>query len=625
MSNTGRKRPALHPLHRPVRQAQRRLWVNRWLGALGWCLAGGALVFMGAVLADRLWLALPNAGRVLAIVGLGVTGLSLVTSVIWALFTRDSMDIAASRLDEAAGLKERISSGLFCEDVSDPFAQAVVADAARVARGLPVREHMPIRFPQSANWAGGTLVLALLLFLLFPSFDLAGKQQVRVDQERKLAEIKRVEMVVKPAIEQQLKQAADRNPLLKKEMEDLEAMKEARLETPLDVRQEAFKKVEKLSEKLEEKRKSSEMAQMDEFKKMIRRAADQQKNDNSGVGALAKAMSQGDFNAAQKAVEQIKQELAKSAETPEEKQKAEALKRQLEQLSKKLEETAQDQKKTQDELAKSGLTQEEIKRALESLQKKDLDQLKKQLADKGLSQQKIDKLMQEMKKNAAAQQACSKLGQGLAKAAQGASGTGQLSQSAAEGLSAASEQLSDMESLQQEMNQLTSSLSDLESLKQGLGQGCKQCNGSGMCNGKPCGACNGSGCLGPGGNPNARGSGMGKLGQGQGGAAPEEETAAKTVQRRTQVNTLPGRIISQQFVDGEQYKGEVSKEFREAAIAAQRDVTDAIAREQIPRSIQGPVSKYFTRTFGDVPSDKDSATQDKDTAAPAEDKPAQNP
>jgi hypothetical protein len=100
------------------------------------------------------------------------------------------------------------------------------------------------------------------------------------------------------------------------------------------------------------------------------------------------------------------------------------------------------------------------------------------------------------------------------------------------------------------------------------------------------------------------------MGIGAGGLREQQKTDINTVQKRAPLNTKPGQIISQQFIDGEQFKGGASPEFRDATIAAQRDVSDAIAREQIPRAIQKPVAEFFKR------SQQDAA----DGAAPSESK-----
>ena len=103
-------------------------------------------------------------------------------------------------------------------------------------------------------------------------------------------------------------------------------------------------------------------------------------------------------------------------------------------------------------------------------------------------------------------------------------------------------------------------------------------------------------------------------GQGEGNIAPSQQTGFNLVNERTPVKTGKGSIVSQQFIDGEQYKGEVSEAFREAAISAQRKVTDAVTREEIPRQYQGSVKEYFTRSTrglqgGQPPADQTPPTK----------------
>ncbi len=595
-------------LQKPVRQAQCRLWLNQWLAKLGWSFTAAAAVFMILVAVDRLWLATAHPGRFFGIAAAGLAGAAVLFSILWSFLKRDSFSAAAVRLDVAAGLKERLSTGLYCEPLEDSFARAVVSDAERMTHGVSVQKSLPIRAPRSAGYAGSTLLVALLCFWLFPSVDLSGKQEQRQEETERKDRVQRTQAMMKPLLDPQIKKLAEKNPELKKEFEDLDPLKDAKLETPLDVRTEAIKKVEKLSDKLESKKNSEELAKVDEFKKLLRRVADQQKGDTP-VDSLAKSLSKGDFKSAQESLEAVKKELAKEAKTPEEKQRAEEMKKQLQQLSEKINQLAGDQKKIQDELAKAGVKKEDIQKAMDNIQKKDMDALAKQLAEKGMPKDQVDKLMQQIKKADAAAAAAKKMGGQLAKGAQGAGQQG-MSKEGQQAMDGAGQQLSEMESLQQQLDQLNSSLSDLHDMKDSLGEGCKECHGTGMKNGKPCQGCQGSGL---GQQQMQNGPGMGKLGRGQGGLAQQQETKTQTVQKRANVKTVDGRIISQQFVDGEQTKGEVSEGFREAAISAQRGVTDAIAREQIPRALQGPIKEYFTRSFEDVAPAKAQPQETKST------------
>jgi len=506
---------------------------------------------------------------------------------------------------------------LYCEKARDPFARAVVVDATRVSRGVSVKHHLPVQVPCSANYAGGVLVLALLFFWLFPTIDLTGKQEQCHEEQQRRRLVERTRAAVEPVVNQQFDQLRRKHPALKDELDKLEPLEDARIRRPRDVINEPIKQINRVSEQLKDRQQSIEMGQLEEFKKLARRA---QQRDSSPVGRLAKAMASGDFKSARDALEVLKLELSKTARTEQDKQRVEELKQQLEQLAAKLEQAAESDKKNRKDMAEARLTEEEIAKALEHLKKKDFDAVKKMLADKGLSQKQIDKLMDQMKKRCAACSMASTLAQNLGLAAQASDGAGQLSESAMAGFADAGEQLSEMESLEQELNQLTSAMDDLQRLKDQLGQGCAACGGTGMKNGMPCSACQGTGlgagCRGP-------GPGMGRTpGQGRGGIAPEQATNFKTVRERTKVNTLPGRIISTQFVDGEQFSGPVSDEFVEVMVAEQRDVQDAIASEQLPRVYHKSLKAYFDHSLTRLPTDRVKAAQDKanqkDTDADAE-------
>ena len=99
-------------LERQVKQAQRRLWLNRWLRLWGLMLCLVTAAWLVGRLADRLfgfhW---PTGLTVL--VALGV---SLVGSILWLILTRDHPLAAATALDEAAGLVVELH-GLWAMDL----------------------------------------------------------------------------------------------------------------------------------------------------------------------------------------------------------------------------------------------------------------------------------------------------------------------------------------------------------------------------------------------------------------------------------------------------------------------------------------------------------------------------
>lgn len=576
----------------------------RWMAALTWTVAGAAVLFVLVVVIERSFGLVSEGGPFFLGTAAGLGGLAVLVATIWALATRESLMVAAARLDQAAGLRERLGSGLYCAFSSDPFARAVVSDARHAARGLSVGRHLPIVAPRGTPYTAGTLLVALLALWLFPPLDLAGTRTEKEQKKQNEQAVSRSQAQVIPIVKKTVDEIRQKNPAIKDELEKLEPMEADALQTPLDVRRQALKQVEKLGQKLEDRKNSEELGKVNEFARMMRHLATENKSQ-SPVGKLAESMSKGDFKSAQEAMAAIQAKLSTTPKTDAEKQQVEELKAQLARVSAKIDQIAKDEKALRDKLSNAGLSDKEIKQALQNLSSKELDAVAKQLADKGMSQQQVNQLMQQLAKRGAACEAAKQMARNMASACRSGQG-GQQSQQGQQGadggqqddlsgLTAAAQQLSEMESLQQELNQIAAAMADVRSAKDNLGNVCKECNGTGMCNGKPCAGCAGSG-MGQMGRGQGQGPGMGlNPGQGQGGVAPSAETAFKAVERRTSVITKQGSIISQKFINGEQIKGDVSTPFKEAVISADRDVTDAIEREQIPRQYQSSVKNYFTR------------------------------
>ena len=601
-------------------QARRRLWLNRWLVGASWTLAGASSVYILAVILQRSLLMLDETPALFFGVIGGLLAVALPAATLWMFMTRETLAVAAARLDESAGLKERLGSSLYCTDSSDPFAQAVVTDARRSSRGIIVRQLMPVRVPREATFAGGAILLALVVTWLFPALDLAGTRKVHEKAEQEQELVKRTQAQINPAVRKTIEEIRKQVPALKQDMPGLDPLREAQPQTPLDVRREALKAVEKLDDQLKKRQNSEEMAKAAEFQKILRQLADSEKS-NSPVNRLAQSMAKGNFKEAQNAIAEIQKQLSQAPKTEAERRQAEALKQQLEQLSARLDQIARDERNIRDKLSSAGLSKEELQQAIRNIADKDFDAVAKQLADKGLSQQQVNQMMQELKKRQSACSAAGKLAQNLQSACrnkngqgrQGSSGQGQASESDLAGLSAAGQQLSEMESLQQEMGQISSAMANLNSARDQIGNTCKACQGTGIQNGRPCGSCQGSGMApGPNSGQGSSQTGMGQNpGQGQGNVAPEQKTDFRLNRQRTPVITAPGSIIHQKFIDGEQFKGELSSEFKEAMISADREATDAINREQIPRIYHSSVKNYFTRATKEMEPEKADAEGQK--------------
>ena len=547
-------------LDRQVRRTQVRLWGNRWLRHMCWTTTGATVLFAGLVLVCRLY----GLDWPLLWIGVGAAGAAVSAAVIWSLIGRPDRHVAAAALDEAAGLRERVSSGLYCTTSDDPFAQAVLQDAQSVAGSVVVRRHIRLRFPSPAIYTFAAIVVAVVMLLL-PDGMLQRSEAKERRELANAAERTRIEVreQLKP-----IKKIAETNPALedlRKELERIEQAPAGQMMRPEDIRREAIKKVDKLSDTLRQERQSDRFDKISEMKKMLRRV---QRQSGGLTEKLNKALAKGDFKGAKEELKQLQDTLA-TLKHEEDQEMVKQLQDQLKDLAKQLDSVA-DEKQLREKLEQAGVKKEDIERALKSLSKKDLDQLKKQCQENGMSKKDAEQLAKQLQSNRAACTACKQMSKAMSNAAS-AAGKGDM-EGAAGQMESAGEQLSELEQLEQEMNQLDSQLSQCQNAKNGMQPGC---NGQGQ---KP-----------------GQGNGMGKLGQGQGGLAPEDGTGAVSFKtHRQKVHTGAGKIIGQFLVDGEQLKGGVSSELAEVVAAEERDATDAVNQDRIPRQYQKSVKEYFS-------------------------------
>jgi len=562
-------------LDHQIRRVQRRLWLNRWMHTFFFCLAFGAGLFAVVVLVQRLYdLVWP-----LFWVGVGLGGAALLGSFVWMWVTREDVHVAATTLDEAAGLRERLSSAQYCRDSDDPFARAVVADAEQVSTALSVRRHIQLRFPQPLPWASFAMVAAALMFLITPGV----LKQTKASEESDQSELtKQVNAVVKKKL-QDIQRMADEFPVLadlKDDLRDLDKQSGGMLKRPGDIRHEAVKKIDRLADAVKKKRGDLKYKANQEMRRMFRRLQ-APKSGSEATKKLSKKLQQGDFKGAKEELQKLQEQLA-TLKSDEDKEFVKKMGEQLAKLAKQLEELSIDKKLAQ-KLAQAGLKKEDVERMLETLGKKEIEQIKKALEKQGMSQKQINKMIQKLQQQQLGVAQAQQMGKSLQKAAS-ACKSGQPGEAVA-GLALAAGQLSDAEALEAEMAQIEATLAELSSARNSLDSACSQCKGTGRCRGKPCGRCQGNG--------NRPGRGMGGLGKGRGGLAPEQQAGMGLKTERTKVYTGKGAIIGQFLVDGEQVKGDVQSTLSEVVTASEHDASDRIGRNRIPRQYQKAVKEYF--------------------------------
>lgn len=83
--------------------------------------------------------------------------------------------------------------------------------------------------------------------------------------------------------------------------------------------------------------------------------------------------------------------------------------------------------------------------------------------------------------------------------------------------------------------------------------------------------------------------------QGRGGQAEKEETAVGFKTERQKVHTGKGAIVGQLVFEGEQIPGQASSEVTQTVAAAEREASDLIHRDRVPRQYHKAVRSYFSK------------------------------
>ncbi|MGB0715452.1 MAG: hypothetical protein ACPGXK_06215 [Phycisphaerae bacterium] len=582
-------------LEKSIKATQRRLWFIRWTEKLTTSFAIAASLFAIIVLVQRLW------GFPMPFLAVGITCAvaALIGSIVWTVITRESVDVAAATLDLAAGLKERLSSGRYCIGSDDPFEAAVVADADRLSRNITVRQHVRFRMPKSLTWMATMTAVAAMMFLITPG--LLQRTEAAPDEGR-TAEVKQAKLAVKRELDQlrdQFEDDPDLAAAIAENEERAEGLHVDALTKPGDIRHEAVKRIDNMSDKLRQKMNRGSEDPANEFRKRLRRLKVPQNND-AMTKELGNAMARGDFKTAKEEVAKLKEQLA-TLKSEEDKEMVEKMGKELQDLAKELDKLAQN-KELMQKLQQAGVDPEKAKRMLERLTKKDLEELAKKMQEQGMSQKDIQKMKEQMEKQAGASQMAQQMSKAMQKCSSGCK-NGQLSD-AASSLAQAEGQLSELESMQQEMDQMKSQMAALDQARNNLDGGSKGDGQEG-----------GQGGDGQGDQPGARGGqgqgGMGsKFGQGKGGKAPEQQTGVGFKTERTKVKTGKGAIVSQMEVPGEQVEGEVSRKERALQYANEREASDRVPRDRIPRQYHKAIKKYFDTMPDDL--DRKSDKNDKE-------------
>jgi hypothetical protein len=531
-------------LTKQVRRAQRRLALQRFIAALGWCWFAALVVAVLLIIAGKLrWLEVDAW-----IWGAGALVAGLVGAAVWALVSSLGAIDAAMEVDRRFALKERISSALALspEELDTEAGQALLKDAVRRADRIDVDDRFRIKPPRLLLLPLAPGLLALLVAVLVSPAVIDNPAEAEIDRAAVKKAIQKAGNVLaeklqkqrRQAQKQDLKEAKELFDKLDRQMQDLTAKADGdRVKTLV--------KLNDLNKELQKRRQK--LGGAEDAQRQLRQL---NKVGGGPADKFAKAISRGDFRKAMKELDKLKEDLAGGKLSDQ--QKAE-LTQQLDQMKDKLQKLADAKKAAEKDL------QDRLNKARQAGNAAQASKLEEQL----------DKLRQQGPQMNQLQDLASKLGQ-CSKCMK----NGQLQDAAAK-LGQLQGDLKDLNQQLEEMAMIDDAMGELAQMRDQI-NGCK-CNGGGNGDDKE-------------GEP---GDGMGR-GRGK-GFRPEQKTDYNTRDSHVRQKIGRGSASVVDLVDGPNVKGNVQQEVKAALEAAQAAESDPITSQRMPRKHRQQVQEYFDR------------------------------
>jgi hypothetical protein len=536
---------ALRELEKPVARVFRRLRFQRFVTAGVWSWTG-ALLVVAVVLAvfkllDR---PLPCPAWIPFAVAAGV---GFVIAALIAVFTGPSRLDAAVAVDRAYKLSERVSTALTLPaDLREsPAGRALIADAVRKLEQLDVTSAFGPRLPRRA-WVmaiPATLAVSMLFVPAWVTTKVQAKTTTKLDPE---AIAKKTEALTKKISSQ--RQAIDKEkfPEAEKLLAQIEKKSEELGKAPPSQKDKLLVEMNKLSDALKDRQK--QLGSPEQVSKQLQQLKEM--GEKGPADQLAKELARGDFKKAAEQIKSLQEKLKSDKLTPNEKK---ALKEQLGEMAKKLNDLAnmqERQKQLDDALKNGGLSKEQHQRETEKLkqQAKNLQQLKDLAGKMGEAQKALQ--------------------QGDTK-------------KAAEALGMTEKQVSDMAKQLDEMEALDGAMADVMDAKDGLNMDAMNQFGDG------------SGDMGGNGNRRTRSNGGGGRGR---GAGDRSEAADKTSLYTTKVQQQigKGKAVFQGFTEpSKTVKGESKIDIQGELETATSGAADALSNQRIPKSVEKHVRSYY--------------------------------
>jgi hypothetical protein len=617
-----------------------KLALGVFLEALAWATATLGIVVLIAILLERVLDR--EIAHAMIMLGLGVIA-TLIGAFIYSLARRPTEAMAAVKIDEALGLKEKFSTALYARALADPFAHASVMDAERVAGEVSLYKRFPLKFPKQWFVTAAIFLAAVLVAELMPPLNLFSKPtqaknkqpadtlQPHKDEYAKQALPTILAPATMPSASDQIRRAGDE---LNKAMHTDEGDELRNHRSLLSALQDynktmvdELKNNEKFQTAMEEQNQLASLSTA--------------KDDSTPMGKAQNELKAGNLDAAINDISAAVNKFDKMSDADQKKMTDQA-----KALAKELSNAANDPKTNQkiaQQLMQMGATQSQAQQLTAAMQQaaqgnkqsqQQLQQMAKQMAQQmnngqgptQQQQQQIQSMMtkaQSMANSQAQAQALSSAAQQLgvamaqARQSQQSSATGQQSKpgqaqgqgqgqgqsqsgSGKQGMAAA------QQNMQQQMQQMQANAKDAQAMQASANAAAEAAaDAAAGLNGPPGGDSgsgsspgSGTGTQPGGGNNGQKGGGQGGWSNkpGQGGARMGISMAPANFKEELDPSkdNTQGKILASRYVKAGIDPGKSTAGLREVAASAQKDAPDDIDQDHVPREAQESEKDYFS-------------------------------
>ncbi|MEQ8316336.1 MAG: hypothetical protein RIE77_10705 [Phycisphaerales bacterium] len=571
----------MQAVHRVVRKASLRLFVRLFVQRL----AVTSFVAVLGVLAAKVGLWLAGVGvDVVATVAIAA-GAAIASAMVWALITRPRGVAVARAVDEAAGLRESLSTAWLHEQATDPWSAAVRTDADRRASAVDVRAALPLAVGKLWRVPPIAAAAVALIWVVLPatSPDIFGWLEREQQQAQAEQEMEEAQVAIKVAEEIAQKVAEKTGQPL----DQFKPEQNPEMQTPQALRMAALDKLTQAEQALRDEIENGDRAKQLEA---MRRELSRMKQPGPGPASeLARELARGDFAAAKQQLDALAQQID-SGELDE--ATRQQLAEQLKNMQAQLDQIAEDRSSLEQALKQAGMDQQQAEQLAQQLaQSANNPQQMQQMMQQAMQQMQNltpaqkQQLMQQAQQMAQACQACQGMGEKMGQMAAACQNPGQGGAG-----QASSGMLSQMEMMQMEQMAAQAMLNQTQQQMQQMGGGMKSLT-------------SGS-------------SGSGPMAGTGSSLANGEETAPIEVDRqaqRTPTQLGEGPIVAERLVYGELVRGESVAQFSSAVQAASTGVAEAIEDNVVPVEWQESLQAYFGRL-----QKRAEVVQGERTEAPAE-------